>query len=95
MARTCTPMLKVWASYPLEVEFLTLFAAKIDNKGTVLEHKPKTTAEVNKEMIEEEAYGGLGSSVDVKLLSKVNNLCSKCGEYRSCLGECENNIMNA
>ena len=50
------------------------------------------------------AFGGLGSTVDVKLLTQVcnedvilrlqlafiqvKNLCMNCGEYRSCLGEC-------
>ena len=33
-------------------------------------------------------FGGLGTTVDPKLLDQVKNLCRRCGEYRGCAGEC-------
>ena len=33
-------------------------------------------------------FGGLGATVEPKLLDQVKNLCRGCGEYRGCEGEC-------
>ena len=33
-------------------------------------------------------FGGLGATIDLKLLDQVKNLCRGCGEYRGCMGEC-------
>ena len=49
------------------------------------EERTEHAADKVKEQI---PYGGLGSTVDPKLLDQVKNLCMKCGEYRGCTGDC-------
>ena len=34
-------------------------------------------------------FGGLGATVEPKLLEQVKNLCRGCGEYRGCVVECD------
>ena len=37
-------------------------------------------------------FGGLGATVDPKLLTQVKNLCRGCGQYRACVGDCKGQV---
>ena len=80
-----------------------IFSAKINTRGSVPERKTKSEnmakSAGKRENMEETSvkseaprevipYGGLGSSLDPKLLDKVKNLCRECGQYRGCGGQC-------
>ena len=70
--------------------------ARIDTKGLLPGRKCQ--AQTTKQHLSNEnettkntqiLFGGLGATVDIKLLEQVKNLCIKCGEYRSCDGNCQ------
>ena len=72
------------------LKFHLVFVAKIDSKGCSLDRSknPSVVAVPDSSVKEVIAYGGLGATVEPELLDQVKNLCKRCGEYRSCEGEC-------
>ena len=59
--------------------------AKIDTHGWSLDGRKVQ----RKPSSEKEQFGGLGTSVDPKMLRQIKNLCKMCGQYRSCDDGCK------
>ena len=76
---------------------MKIFSAKIDTHGKSLERRnPKATPKRgNPRTAKSEPFGGLGSSVDPKMLNQIKNLCRVCGQYRSCDEGCEGGKLPA